>query len=173
MPRGPAARLRPCPLPMVPSHSSSERGAERAVATIRPSKTSPTKRRHPSPRTVSRSCSTGQSTKGPDGYPLHGESGYLRPAPEGGAEFFLAHPFGVVEVCEGTPTGTRLDLSSTTIAGTSTKAPLATRRVIEVVGDELHYDFYMAAVGNPLEHHLEATLNCAASVSSQARRSGA
>ncbi len=100
-----------------------------------------------------------QSTKGPDGDPLHGESGYLRPAPEGGAEFFLAHPFGVVEVCEGTLTGTRLDLSSTTIAGTSTKEILATRRVIEVVGDELHYDFYMAAVGNPLEHHLEATLN--------------
>lgn len=100
-----------------------------------------------------------QSTKSPEGSPLHGEAGYLRPAPGGRAEFVLAHPFGVVEICEGTLEGGRLDLISTTVAGTSTaKEILATRRVIEVNEDELHYDFYMAAVGNPLEHHLEATL---------------
>lgn len=100
-----------------------------------------------------------QSTKGPEGNPLHGESGYLRPAPEGRAEFVLAHPFGVVEICEGTLADGRLDLASTAVTGTSTaKEIAATRRVIEVHGDELHYDFYMAAVGVPLEHHLEATL---------------
>lgn len=100
-----------------------------------------------------------QSTKSPEGSPLHGEAGYLRPAPDGRAEFVLAHPFGVVEICEGTLESGRLDLVSTTVAGTSTaKEILATRRVIEVDEDELHYDFYMAAVGNPLEHHLEATL---------------
>ena len=100
-----------------------------------------------------------QATKSPEGNPMHGEAGYLRPAPNGRAEFVLAHPFGVIEICEGSLENGRLDLSSTTVAGTSTaKEILATRRVIEVDGDELHYDFYMAAVGQPIQHHLDGTL---------------
>ncbi len=99
-----------------------------------------------------------QKTWAPDGSPLHGESGYLRPAPSG-IEFVLAHPFGAVEICEGTLLDHRFDLASTSVTSTSTAAPVSsTRRVIEVSGDSLHYDFYMATPEVPLEHHLEASL---------------
>lgn len=99
-----------------------------------------------------------QRTRSPEGTPMHAETGYLRPV-DGRIELVLAHPFGVTEICEGTLTEGRLDLASTALSATSTaKEILATRRLIRIEGDDLHYDFYMAAAGVPLEHHLEADL---------------
>lgn len=95
--------------------------------------------------------------------PLHAESGYWRfPAP-GRVEIVLAHPTGVVEVEEGT-----IDLSggvvtietaSSTIAATATAKDItALTRSFVFDGDSLSYEVSMAAVGQPLQHHLSASL---------------
>ncbi|MDH4168526.1 MAG: FABP family protein [Acidimicrobiia bacterium] len=90
---------------------------------------------------------------------LHAESGYLRPVGPDGVELVLAHPFGVVEVDEGTVGGQGIDLRSRMVVGTATaKEVTEVTRTITVDGDELHYRVAMAAVGQPLQHHLEATL---------------
>lgn len=99
-----------------------------------------------------------------DGRPLHAETGYLRvPSPDR-VEFVLAHPTGITEIQEGalhvTPTGLDLDLLATAIGLTqSAKEVTAVGRAIRVQGDELTYTLRMAAVGEPLRHHLAATLH--------------
>jgi hypothetical protein len=94
-----------------------------------------------------------------DGRPLHGESGYWRAKPGGAVEVVLAHPTGIVEVLEGRIDGGRIELGSTTVARTGTaKEVTALRRRFELDGDTLGYVLAMAAVGQPLQHHLEATL---------------
>lgn len=98
-----------------------------------------------------------------DGRPLHVEVGYWRlPWPDR-AELVLAHPTGITEIEEGivepTPTGGRLVLATTATAATaSAKKVTALTRTIEVDGDILRYDLAMAAVGEPLTHHLSAEL---------------
>ncbi len=95
-----------------------------------------------------------------DGRPLHIETGYLRPVGDGMVELALAQPTGVTEIHTGSVDGTRLELTSQTVALTPTaKEVTAVRRVLEVDGDELTYDLAMAAVGEPLTHHLHATLH--------------
>jgi THAP4-like, heme-binding beta-barrel domain len=94
-----------------------------------------------------------------DGRPLHAESGYWRAGPDGAVEVVLAHPTGIVEVLEGRVDDGRFELGSTTVAGTSTaKEVTALRRRFELDGDTLAYSLAMAAVGQPLQHHLAATL---------------
>jgi hypothetical protein len=94
-----------------------------------------------------------------DGRPLHGESGYWRAKPDGAVEVVLAHPTGIVEVLEGRVDGGRIELGSTTVARTATaKEVTALRRRFELDGDTLGYSVAMAAVGQPLQHHLAATL---------------
>jgi hypothetical protein len=94
------------------------------------------------------------------GLPAHGETGYLRPAPDGGVELMLAHTFGVVEVGEGTVRGTALHLRSTSVSRTATAKRIdVIERRIEVDGDVLRYEVHMAAVGQPLQRHLRAELH--------------
>ena len=91
--------------------------------------------------------------------PLHGETGYFRPGGDAGVELVVAHPFGAVEVDVGTLDGQRIELLSTLVAVTpSAKEVTEVRRVITVEGDEMHYILDMAAVAQPLQFHLEATL---------------
>jgi hypothetical protein len=95
-----------------------------------------------------------------DGRPLHAEAGYWRPQPDGSVEVVMAHPTGIVEVLEGRLEGGRIDLTSTTVATTSTAVEVtALRRVFELRGDVLAYTLSMAAVGQPLQHHLSAELH--------------
>jgi hypothetical protein len=106
-----------------------------------------------------------QRTKAPDdGRPLHAETGYLRmPAPDR-VELVLAHPTGITEIQEGTlsSTGTTfaLELTATAIGRTSSaKEVSALSRSFRLDGDELTYTMRMGAVGQPLQHHLAATLH--------------
>lgn len=104
-----------------------------------------------------------QRTRSPDGQPMHAETGYLRMPSDGRIEFVLAHPTGVTEIDEGTVTVAggilTIDVASTSIGCTSSaKEVVALERSIRIDGSELHYTLRMGAVGQPLQHHLTATL---------------
>jgi hypothetical protein len=99
-----------------------------------------------------------------DGRPLHAETGYLRMSSPDRVELVLAHPTGITEIQEGTLSTTgstlELELNATTIGRTSSaKEVTALSRSFRVEGDELTYTLRMGAVGQPLQHHLSATLH--------------
>lgn len=99
-----------------------------------------------------------------DGRPLHAETGYLRVPSPGRAELVLAHPTGITEVLEGALSAAdaviELELAATSIGLTSSaKSVTALGRSFRIDGDELTYTVRMGAVGQPLQHHLSATLH--------------
>jgi hypothetical protein len=106
-----------------------------------------------------------QRTKHPEsGLPMHTESGYLRVPAAGSIEIVMAQPTGLAEIYEGAVVGGEvplvIDVHSSSIASTATAKEVSiTERTISVSGDELRYTFRMAAVGEPLGHHLSATLH--------------
>jgi len=96
--------------------------------------------------------------------PAHAEGGYWRGVGGDRIELVLAHPTGVVELAAGTveptPTGLRIEFVSTATVGTVTaKDVRALIRHFELDGDVLRYRLEMAAVGQPLTHHLAAELH--------------
>ncbi len=94
-----------------------------------------------------------------DGRPLHAETGYLRMPRPGWVELVLAHPTGVVEVEEGPYNGSSIRLRSRVVAGTGTaKEVTAIERDFDFEPGIITYSLRMAAVGQPLLHHLEARL---------------
>lgn len=102
-----------------------------------------------------------------DGRPLHAEAGFWRIPSEGLAEIVLAHPTGITEVLEGFAapnsagaTDTLIvDVRSSAIGSSgSAKEVTRTERTFEITGDLIRYTVRMAAVGQPLQHHLSATL---------------
>lgn len=107
----------------------------------------------------------GQRTRADDdGRPLHAETGYLRVPSAGRVELVLAHPTGITEIQEGAlsvdGTAIVLELQATAIGLTaSAKDVTALGRSFRIDGDELTYTVAMGAVGQPLQHHLAATLH--------------
>ncbi len=105
-----------------------------------------------------------QRTRHPEtGAPMHAEVGYLRVPRPGSIEIVMAQPTGLAEIYEGAVVGGDaplvIDVRSTSVTATSTaKVVTITERTISVTGDDLHYTFRMAAAGQPLQHHLSATL---------------
>ena len=95
-----------------------------------------------------------------DQRPLHAETGYWRPKPDGRLEVVLAHPTGISEIEEGRVDGGVIDLTATSIGLTATaKEVTGLTRRFELVGDdELHYEVRLAAAGQPLQGHLTAEL---------------
>ncbi len=105
-----------------------------------------------------------QTTASDDGRPLHAETGYVRVPTPGRVEWVLAHPTGITEIQEGTlsvsGTTVEMELTATSIGRTtSAKDVTALSRSIRVDGDELTYTLRLGAVGQPLQHHLSATLH--------------
>ena len=77
----------------------------------------------------------------------------------GRIELVLAHPTGITEVSAGTVTDDGgvlcIELATSTVARTATaKEVAAVERSLRIDGDELTYEVRMAAVGQPLQHHL-------------------
>lgn len=109
--------------------------------------------------------SYGQRTKSvDDGRPLHAETGYLRVPSPGHVEWILAHPTGITEILEGTLTvvdgALVMELAATVIGrSASAKDVSALGRSFRLLGDTLTYTVRMGAVGQPLQHHLSATLH--------------
>ena len=98
-----------------------------------------------------------------DGRPLHGETGFLRVPSAGRVEWVLAHPTGVTELEEGLLTARagviEMELASSAIGRTaSAKDISALSRSFRIEGDAMTYTVRMAAVGQPLQHHLAASL---------------
>ena len=106
-----------------------------------------------------------QRTRHPQtGAPMHSETGYLRVPRPGSIEIVMAQPTGLAEIYEGAVVGGDvplvIDARSTSINATSSaKEVTITERTISVTGGDLRYTFRMAAVGQPLQHHLSATLH--------------
>lgn len=95
--------------------------------------------------------------------PMHSEVGFLRPQPRSMMELVLAQPTGVVEIHVGSLTTTSnslvLDLRTERVEGTRTAKPITeVRRTLEVNGDKMISEMWMAAMGEPLTHHLHAEL---------------
>lgn len=101
-----------------------------------------------------------QRTKRPgDGTPMHSELGYWRVLGKGRIEIVLAHAFGIAEVQEGNVAGKKIEVTSKTLASTSTANKVeAVTRVYELEGDRLTYTVGMAFGDQPLQNHLSATL---------------
>ena len=95
-----------------------------------------------------------------DQRPLHSETGYWRPKPEGRLEVVLAHPTGLAEIEEGMVVDGTINLVATSIGRAATAKEVAglTRR-FELLGpDVLRYEVQLAAAGQPLQGHLTAEL---------------
>lgn len=96
--------------------------------------------------------------------PLHAEAGYFRPVGTDVVELVIAQPSGIVEIDVGPVTTSEdgvitIDLHSETVATTATaKDVTQVQRTLVISGDTLSYDMYMAAVGEPFQHHLSAVL---------------
>jgi len=95
--------------------------------------------------------------------PLHAESGFLRAVGDGSVELVVAQPSGIVEIDTGPieprSGGLELDLESVNVmVAPSAKSVTAVRRLIRVTGDEMVVEMWMAAVGEPLTHHLRSVL---------------
>ena len=98
-----------------------------------------------------------------DGRPLHAETGYLRLIDAEYLEFVLAHPTGLTELDEGRlrRDGDAVELvlhSRAVIMSTTAVEVSEVARTLRLSGDSLSYTVAMAAVGQPLTHHLSAFL---------------
>ncbi|MEV7892096.1 FABP family protein [Streptomyces sp. NPDC002817] len=98
-----------------------------------------------------------------DGAPLRPaarESGWWRLQPDGRVEALITQPTGIAEIAVGQAADGAVDLSTHDVALTPTaKDVTATRRRYTLTdGDTLTFLHDLAAVGQPLQHHLSASL---------------
>jgi len=91
--------------------------------------------------------------------PLAQETGYWRPEADGSLEVVLAHPTGYAEIWIGSADGAKIELQTDVVARTETaKDYTAGHRLYGLVDGDLLWAYDMAAVGQPLQPHLSATL---------------
>ena len=90
--------------------------------------------------------------------PLHTETGYLRPGHDDRAEWVISQPTGIGETLVASPGS--LEFESTEVTLTPSAKPCTgVRRLLTLDGDTLTYEVHMAAVGEPMQLHLRATLS--------------
>ncbi|KAH7331836.1 hypothetical protein KP509_20G052500 [Ceratopteris richardii] len=92
------------------------------------------------------------------GEPMHAESGYWRPKPDGSIEVIIAQSTGLAEVQKGTfdAENKSVVLESETVANASKVKSIS--RSFKVAGDHLEYTVSMATNTHPLHPHLRAVL---------------
>ncbi|MEU0210153.1 FABP family protein [Streptomyces canus] len=98
-----------------------------------------------------------------DGAPLRPaarESGWWRLQPDGRVEALVTQPTGITEILVGHARQGAVDLSTHTVALTPTAKEVTATRRRYTLADAGTLDFVhdLAAVGQPLQHHLSATL---------------
>ncbi|MFF7881235.1 FABP family protein [Streptomyces sp. NPDC007896] len=88
------------------------------------------------------------------------ESGWWRLQPDGRVEALITQPTGIAEIAVGRAADNTVDLSTHEVALTPTaKEVNATRRTYDLIDDDtLTFVHDLAAMGQPLQHHLSATL---------------
>jgi hypothetical protein len=87
------------------------------------------------------------------------ETGFLRPSGDDSVELVLAHPTGFAEIWYGEIDGAKIELRTDVVARTETaKEVTAGHRLYGLVHGELMWAYDMAAVGQPLQPHIWATL---------------
>lgn len=92
------------------------------------------------------------------GEPMHAESGYWRPKPDGSIEVVIAQSTGLVEVQKGTyDTESKTITLQSELVGNASKVKEITRVFKEVDG-ELSYAVQMATMMTGLQPHLKALL---------------
>jgi hypothetical protein len=93
-----------------------------------------------------------------DDVPIHLERGFVRAAGNR-VEFVLAHPLGIAEVAEGLLDGQVVDVATTSVSLTTTGSPVTElRRRLEVEGDVLRYELWMAMPEIALTSHVRSRL---------------
>lgn len=104
-----------------------------------------------------------QRTWSPTGAAMHTEAGFVRMPSPGVVEITLAQPTGQTELLEGTweetAAGFRILLAGQIVNSATAKLVEATEREYVLAADVLTTRFAMAAVGEPLTHHLASDLN--------------
>jgi len=91
--------------------------------------------------------------------PLALETGFFRGRPGGGLEVVLSHPTGFVEIYYGTVEGAKIELATDAVVRTeSAKEYTAGHRLYGLVEGDLLWTYDMAAMGQPIQPHLSATL---------------
>ncbi|MFE9401587.1 FABP family protein [Streptomyces sp. NPDC006530] len=98
-----------------------------------------------------------------DGAPLRPsarESGWWRLQADGRVEALITQPTGIAEIAVGAATGRTVDLATHEVVITETAKKVdATRRQYTLTDDDtLTFTHDLAAVGQPLQHHLSARL---------------
>ncbi|XP_010429805.1 PREDICTED: UPF0678 fatty acid-binding protein-like protein At1g79260 [Camelina sativa] len=93
------------------------------------------------------------------GAPMHAESGYFRPKPDGSIEVVIAQSTGLVEVQKGTFKNGSILLKSD-IVGNASKVKEISRAFELVDGGKLAYVVHMSTTStNHLQPHLKAILH--------------
>lgn len=96
--------------------------------------------------------------KAASGEPMHAESGYWRPKPDGSIEVIIAQSTGLAEVQKGIYDAERKMVQLQSDAVCNASKVLSIGRVFEVKGDELMYTVEMGIHGHDQQPHLRAVL---------------
>ncbi|XP_059454479.1 peroxynitrite isomerase Rv2717c [Corylus avellana] len=92
------------------------------------------------------------------GEPMHAESGYWRPRPDGSIEVVIAQSTGLVEVLKGTHNAEEKVIKlQSAIVGNASKVKEITRD-FQLIGGDLSYVVQMATNSTSLQPHLRALL---------------